>query len=508
MATMSTSAKAAYDDLMHRSRERQLLISCSSLLGWDEQTYLPPGGSEARGNQLALLAGLHHDRAADPRVGDLLGEVEASNLTADPESPEGANLREWRRAYDRQTKLPKALVEELARATTRGQHEWVIAKRKNDFPGLKPALDAIFQLKRDEANCLGNQGEPYDALLDEYEPGANSRDLAALFTALRADLVPLVGAVAGSARRPDRSILRRDYPVERQKVFGETVAATIGFDFERGRLDTTEHPFCSGIGPGDTRITTRYDARNFSDAFFGILHEVGHGLYDQGLDPDHFGAPMGEAVSLGIHESQSRLWENVIGRGRPFWSYWYPLARRVFREALGAVPFDDFYFAVNAVEPSLIRVQADEVTYNLHVLIRFELERALISGDLALNDLPGAWNDSYRDALGVTPKNDAEGCLQDIHWSAGLVGYFPTYTLGNMYAAQFHAQAALDLGDPSDAFSRGDFSGLLAWLRAQIHRHGQRYRAADLARRITGDGPNPTPLIQSLRAKYSALYGL
>lgn len=508
MSDMNTSARAAYDELIRRSRERQLLISCSSLLGWDEQTYMPTGGTESRGHQLALLAGLHHDRGTDPRIGDLLGEVEASDLAADPDSPERANLREWRRAFERQTKLPKALVEELARATTRGQQEWVVARRARDFPRLKPALDAIFHLKRAEARCLGFLDEPYDALLDDYEPGANSRDLVALFTALRSDLVPLVVAIEGSAHRPDRAILRREFPIDRQKVFGETVAASIGFDFERGRLDTTEHPFCSGIGPGDTRITTRYDAHNFSDAFFGILHEVGHGLYDQGLDPAHFGTPMGEAVSLGIHESQSRLWENIIGRGRPFWAYWYPLARRVFREALGTVSFDDFYFAVNEVEPSLIRVQADEVTYNLHVLIRFELERALLADDLTLTDLPGAWNETYRKYLGVTPKHDAEGCLQDIHWSAGLIGYFPTYTLGNLYAAQFHAQAATDLGDPSDAFAQGDFSGLLGWLRDNIHRQGQRYRAADLARRLTGSDPGHKPLVRALREKFAALYGL
>jgi len=501
------SAAAAYGDLIRRSREQHLLGSCSALLGWDEQTYMPAGGAEHRGNQLALLAGLQHERATDPAVGGLLGEVEGSGLAAEPGSPEAANVRELRRAYDRQTKLPRTLVEELARATSRGQHEWVAARREKSYAKFRPFLETTLGLKRQEAECLGYEDAAYDALLDEYEPGAKSRELAGLFDAVRADLVPMVEAVAGSSRRPDRSILTREYPLDRQRVFAEAVAAAVGFDFHRGRLDTAAHPFCTGIGAGDTRITTRFDPHNFGDAFFGVLHEVGHGLYDQGLDPAHQGTPMGEAVSLGIHESQSRLWENVVGRSRPFWEYWFPLARQVFHEALRGVALDDFYFAVNEVEPSLIRVQADEVTYNLHVLIRFELERALLGDDLPLSDLPAAWNAKYRQYLGVTPGDDAEGCLQDIHWSAGLFGYFPTYTLGNLYAAQLFDAARAELGDPGAAFARGDFSGLLAWLRRNVHAHGQRYRAADLARRVTGSPPDPRPLARSLRAKYGALYG-
>ncbi len=505
---MADKGRESYDELIRRSRERGVLASCASLLGWDEQTYMPRGGGAHRGQQLALLAGLQHERATDPAIGGLLGEVETSAVVAEPESIESANIRELRRSFDRQTKLPRTLVEELARATSRGQQEWVVAKREKDYAKFRPALEAIVKLKREEARCLSTGGELYNALLDEYEPGANCQDLAALFDALRPELVSLVGKIEGSGRRADKSILQRDFPVDRQRLFGETAATALGFDFERGRLDTTEHPFCTGIGPGDTRITTRFDARNFSDSFFGILHEVGHGLYDQGLDPAHHGTPMGEAVSLGIHESQSRLWENIVGRGRPFWDYWYPLARRVFRESLAAVPFDDFNLAINEVEPSLIRVRADEATYNLHVLIRFELERALIDGSLPLGDLPTVWNEKYRHYLGVVPRHDSEGCLQDIHWGAGLLGYFPTYTLGNVYAAQFHAQAVSDLGDLSGAFSRGDFTPLLGWLREKIHKHGQRYRATDLVRRVTGSAPDHRPLVRALREKYEALYNV
>lgn len=505
---MSSRVQAAYDELLRRSREQHLLASCSALLGWDEQTYMPRGGSEHRGNQLALLAGLHHDRAVDPRMGELLNEVEGADLPFDSESPEAANVRELRRLYDRQTRLPRSLVEDLARATSRGHQEWVAARQDRDFRRLQPSLETIFKLKRHEAECLAVGPRLYDALLDEYEPGARSDDLAALFKALRNDVVPLVLAIANAPRRPNRAILRREYPLDRQKVFAETVAAAVGFDFRRGRLDTTEHPFCSGIGPGDTRITTRYDLHHFSDAFFGVLHEVGHGLYDQGLDPIHHGTPMGESISLGVHESQSRLWENVVGRSRPFWTYWFPLARQVFREALYDVDLDDFLFAVNEVEPSLIRVQADEVTYNLHILIRFELELALLDGELAMGDLPAAWNEKYQHYLGVSPRDDAEGCLQDIHWSAGLIGYFPTYTLGNIYAAQFFDQANADLHDLPKAFTQGDFSALLGWLRDRIHRHGQHFRAAELLRRVTGAIADHRPLVDSLRKKYSELYGL
>ena len=502
------TSQAAYDALVARSRERALLASCSALLGWDEQTYLPRGGSSYRGDQMALLAGLHHDRGTDPALGDLLEAVEGSDLVADSDSAEAANVREWRRGFDRVRRMPRSLVAELARVTTLAQGVWVEARRLDDFAAFRHSLETIVALKRDEGSCLAEPGaEPYDALLDEYEPGAKGADLARLFEALRADLVPLVAAIAGSTR-PLAAKFPGDYPVDRQRVFGETVAGAIGFDFERGRLDTTAHPFCSGIGPGDCRITTRFDPGDFLDGFYSILHEVGHGLYEQGGDPDHAGTPMGEAVSLGVHESQSRLWENGVGRSHAFWVHWLPLARRIFREPLHAANLDAFYAAVNRVEPSLIRVQADEATYNLHILIRFELEQALISGNLTVGDLPEAWNAKYRDFLGIIPPTDAQGCLQDIHWAAGLVGYFPTYTLGNLYAAQLRDQADLDLGGLDALIARGDFAPLLDWLRTRIHRQGQRYPAGTLIAKATGKTLNHRPLIRSLRSRYAPLYGL
>ena len=332
--------RAAYEELVRRSRERAVLGSCSALLGWDEQTYLPRGGSAARGDQMALLAGIAHERATDPKLGDLLASAEAATPGFEPGSPEAANLREWRRNYDRLTKLPRALVEELARVTTVAQGEWVEARAASDFGRFRPRLGSIIALKRDEARCLGDGGDPYDALLDEYEPGARAADLAPMFESLRVELVPLVAAIAGANRQPDPGALRGDYPVEAQKAFGREVAAALGFDFDRGRLDTAAHPFCSGIAPGDCRITTRYDPNDFTDGFFSILHEVGHALYEQGLDPDHQGTPMGESVSLGVHESQSRLWENSVGRSRAFWEYWLPKARAVFPGPLADVDLE------------------------------------------------------------------------------------------------------------------------------------------------------------------------
>jgi carboxypeptidase Taq len=513
--------QAAYDELIVRAREQAMLASCSAVLGWDEQTYMPTGGASHRGNQMALLAGLHHERATDPKIGELLAIVAESNLTADTGSPTAVNVRELSRSYQRRVRLPRTLVEELARTTSMAQPEWVAARAANDFGRFRPWLDKIVHLKQEESTCLssGSAAGPgasiYDPLLDDYEPGATTAELAILFESLRRELVPLVAAIAEAGRsRPGVgsqngvAVLNRSYPRDRQKVFGEAVAAAVGFDFARGRLDVAAHPFCTGIGPGDCRITTRYDEKQFSDAFFGVLHEVGHGLYEQGLDPAHHGTPMGEAVSLGVHESQSRLWENAVGRGRAFWTYWFPMAKRVFHDALNDVTLDAFHAAVNRVEPSLIRVQADEATYNLHIIVRFEIEQALLTGALPVADLPAAWNQKYTETLGVTPKTDAEGCLQDIHWSAGLFGYFPTYSLGNLYAAQLFAKAQSELGGLDEAFARGDFTPLLDWLRLKIHRQGQRERPATLIEHVTGTKPSHTFLINSLQQKYSELYGI
>jgi carboxypeptidase Taq len=500
--------KSMYEELIKRSVEAATLASCSALLGWDEQTHMPHGGAEHRGNQVALLAGLHHEKTTHPKIGELLSELETSELIRDIEAPPSVNVRQIRRSYNRVTKLPRALVEELAKVTSVGQSEWVEARKAKNFKQFKPTLERIFALKREEASCIGIGDCAYDSLLDEFEPGARSASLKTLFAALRDDLVPLVSGIRDAEQRPDKTLLTRDFAVDRQRIFGEAIAVAVGFDFQRGNLDITAHPFCTGIGPGDCRITTRFDKNDFSEGLFGILHEVGHGLYEQGLETSHFGTPMGEAISLGVHESQSRLWENFVGRSREFWRYAFPLAKQVFHDALHDVDADAFHFAVNQVEPSFIRVQSDEVTYNLHILIRFELEHALLSGDLQAGDLPGAWNEAYAKYLGLHPADVAEGCLQDIHWSAGLVGYFPTYTLGNLYAAQLFDRVGIDLPDLPQLLARGEFAPLLDWLRTRIHKHGQRYQPVELIERATGKPLDHRPFIDALAAKYGPLYGV
>jgi carboxypeptidase Taq len=332
--------------------------------------------------------------------------------------------------------------------------------------------------------------------------------VAKVLSGLREELVPLVAAIADSGREAPVAILERTYPVEVQESYGKLVAAKIGFEFNRGRLDVTHHPFCSSMGPSDCRITTRYHERHFSHALFGIMHEAGHGIYDQGLRTEQYGLPPGSYVSLGIHESQSRMWENLVGRSRAFWQYFFPAAQGAFSESLGDVAMNDFYFAINDVRPTLIRVEADEATYTLHIIVRFELEQALLKGDLSVADLPGAWNEKYKTYLGIEPPSDADGVLQDVHWSAGLIGYFPTYTLGNLYAAQFFEQAEADLGPLGPQFAEGQFAPLRGWLAREIHQRGQCYTAAELVQEITGKPLSHAPLMAHLRGKLAPLFGL
>jgi carboxypeptidase Taq len=497
-----------YPELIRRFKEARLLESIGAVVGWDQHTYMPPAGAAHRAEQMGFLAKLGHQMLTDAKVGDLLTAALSSPLVQNPDSDEAVNVREIRRVYDRAVKMPPALVEEIARVTSQAQNVWAEARRKSDFAAFAPWLARVVALKRQEAQAVGYKESPYDALLDEYEPGMTAAAVTRVFVELRAELVPLVGAITASRKRPRPDVLTREYPVERQHVFGQAAAAAIGFDFRAGRLDTTVHPFCSGIGPGDVRLTTRYSSREFNQGFFGILHEAGHGIYEQGLDPTHFGTPCGAAVSLGIHESQSRLWENQVGRSRAFWEHFYPRARQTFPGTLDDVSLDEFLFAINDVARSFIRVEADEATYNLHILLRFELEQALLSGNLEADGVPAAWNEKFKQLFDLVPSDDAHGCLQDIHWSMGGLGYFPTYTLGNLNAAQFMEQARQELGDLDGDFRRGEFGRLKGWLNEKVHRPGQRYRPRDLVRRVTGQPLSHRPLIAYLRCKYEPLYGL
>lgn len=503
-----SSVNDTYTKLCDHARETALLESIESVLGWDERTYMPIAAGEYRAEQITYLSGQVHKRRTDPRLKDWLEQLADSELARDSHSDTATTIRELRHNYDKQSRLPQKLVEELTRAAVLGQQVWVEARKNNSFTSFEPTLKRMFQLQRQKADALGYRESAYDALLDEYEPEETAANVTRVLTTLRQELVPLVQAVGASHKKAPVEILRRNYPAASQSAFGKQIAAKLGFNFDRGRLDVTHHPFCSGMGPHDCRITTRYDEQFFSSAFFGILHEAGHGMYDQGLRPDYFGLPPGHYLSLGIHESQSRMWENLVGRSRAFWDYAFPHAKIAFGGALAETNVDDFYFAINDVRPSLIRVEADEATYNLHIIVRFELEQALIRGDLSTADLPGAWNDKYREYLGITPPSDADGVLQDIHWSAGLIGYFPTYSLGNLYASQFFAAADKELGGLDAQFARGEFHGLLGWLRRQIHERGRCYTARELVQKVTGEPLSHKYLMQHLRRKFGTLFAV
>jgi len=499
----------AYEKLVTELREIALLNSANSVLGWDERTQLPPKGAEHRGNQCSLLARMAHERFTSPKIGDLLGECESQSRGAAPDSDIGATLRETRRDYDRATKLPASLVEEMTKTAVLAQAAWGEARAKSDFPMFQPWLSKTLDLKRQEIACINRGGEPYDTLLDEFEPTETAANLRRVFESLRGSLVELIAKIQSSPRKAPVEILHRSFPAAAQEKLAREAASAVGFDFQAGRLDVSLHPFCTDIGPGDVRMTTRYDDHYFGDAFFGVLHETGHALYEQGLPSEkHFGSPLAAAVSLGIHESQSRMWENLIGRSRAFWNHFLPKAKQAFPESLRDVTPDDWYFAINDVRPSLIRTESDETTYNLHILLRFELEMELLNDQLPVADLPDAWNQRMKKYLGVDVPDVSQGCLQDIHWSGGAIGYFPTYTLGNLYAAQFFEQAQKDLGDLDAQLSRGEFAPLLTWLREKIHRHGKRYSAGQLVKNITGKELSAEPLLRHLRNKASELYGV
>lgn len=485
------------------------LARVSELLEWDQETMMPSKGVPWRAAQLATLRGVLHERLTSPRASELLARLADAALDerSGMSDVDRAIVREMRRAHEREVKLPTDLVKELARATSEASATWQKAREASDFAAFRDDLDRVMTLKRRIAEHVGYTTEPYDALLDEYEPGTTAADLERLFATLRGETVELLDRIRRAPIQPDRSVLEREYDVETQWRFGEEVLRWIGFDFGAGRQDRSAHPFCSSLGSSDVRITTRLHPRDLGQALFGSMHEGGHALYELGIGEPVQRSVIGSGVSLGLHESQSRLWENCVGRSRAFWEYALPRLKEFFPKQLADVDVDAIWRAANQVRPSMIRVEADEVTYNLHIIVRFEIERRLFRGEIEVDDLPAIWNESMTRLLGVTPANDAEGVLQDVHWSFGLVGYFPTYTLGNVYAAQLWAAIERDIPDRDARIARGDFASILAWLRAGIHRHGGTYLPADLIERVTGSQPDSTHLVRYLDEKYGAVHG-
>jgi carboxypeptidase Taq len=494
------------DALLAHTRETSLLESTMAVLEWDEHTGLPEQAAEHRADQLALLSGLVHRRRTDPRVGEWIASAADHPEALDPHTPIGAFVRCMKRDYERHIRLPESLVKAISHATSLGQQVWVKAKRENDFAAFAPNLTEIVRLRREEANLLSNPGQsPYDALLDQYEEGAKSQDVKRVFEDLKQALVPLIQSAADAPRRDPRW-QSMEFDVDSQRAFSHWVAERIGFDFSRGRLDETEHPFCTTLGPHDHRILTRYDLHSFSSGLYGVLHEAGHGMYEQGFDMEWFGTPVASAASLGVHESQSRLWENLVGLAEPFWQWCLPHARDWFPQ-LEPFSVDAMVSELIRIQPSLIRIESDEVTYNLHILIRFELELALIQDQLPVGDLPAAWAEQYESTLGIRPENDSVGVLQDVHWAAGLIGYFPTYTLGNIYSAQLFEAADRDLGGVHDSIRRGQFEPLLDWLRSRIHHFGRRYEPMQLIERASGTPVTSAPLIRHLTRKVQLVRG-
>jgi carboxypeptidase Taq len=496
LSVMSTSA---YHKLVERCRDIALYNSTSALLGWDQETCLPGKGIAYRAEQCAFMKGRAHHLFCAPEVGGWISECE--QVEADEDPVRLANVRDWRWSYDRATKLPGELVERSERVRAHAMSAWAKAREENNFTEFQPHLETIIDINRQKAECYGYRDNPYDALLEEYERGASTAGIAQLFGELKPQLREIGAAAARRSETVSSELLSGHYPREAQSGFNEKVARAFGFDFDAGRIDTAVHPFCSGIAPGDTRLTTRYDEKDFCSSLYGVLHETGHGLYEQGLPAEHHGTPVGNSVSLGIHESQSRLWENHVGRQPDFWQHWFPAASQAFQPLATRQPDEVIAFTTKS-RPSLIRVEADEATYDLHIILRFEIERELISGDLAVADLPEAWNARFEEFFGIEVPSDTEGCLQDIHWSMGALGYFPTYTIGNLAAAQLFASAKKQIPGLANELSAGHYESLLGWLRCNIHERGGQLLPADLICAATGEDLSPGYHLQHLRDRY------
>jgi len=495
-------------DLKQRLQVIQDLKGAGAVLGWDQATYMPPGGAVARGRQLALLSGFAHERMIDPEIGRLLDALDPWADAQGADSDAAALIRVTRRDYDRAIRVPNRFVQRLSEHTAASYHAWERARPANDFATMRPLLATTVELSRELAAFYPGYAHPYDPLIDHAEDGMTVAAVRALFAELRAGLRPLIDAIRARPE-PDDGCLTGDFPEDRQRAFGEQVIRAFGYDFTRGRQDKTAHPFMTKLGRGDVRITTRFRNDDLSDGIFSTLHEAGHAMYEQGVDDALDGTPLFGGTTSGVHESQSRLWENLVGRSRPFWRHWYAPLQAAFPDALRGVDVETFHRAINKVVPSLIRTDADEVTYNLHVMLRFDLELALLEGTLEVADLPEAWRARVSEDLGVTPHDDRDGALQDVHWYAGVVGgAFQSYTLGNIMSAQFFAAARRELPDLDAEIGAAEFAPLRAWLTERIYRHGRKFTAPEIVERATGAPLSIAPYLAYLSTKYGALYDL
>jgi len=495
-------------DLKARLAEVDDLENTASLLEWDQLTMMPPGGAAGRADQVATLQKLAHEKFTADEVGHLLADLGAEYQGAPAEDNEAALVRVATRLFRRKTQIPPALVAEMFQATSTGQSIWPRARAASDFSAFLPQLEKIFDVKRRVAACFPEAASPYDALLDEYEPGANTVQVRAMFDELKRELPPLVQAIAARSDDGRDAILHGDYDEAAQWALTRRAVEQIGYDFNQGRLDPTVHPFETSFGLHDVRITNRVRRDHLTACLMGSLHEAGHALYDLGYPDQYARTPLGHSASLGIHESQSRLWENLVGRSRGYWHYFFPQMQAAFAPQLAAQTADSFYRAVNTVRPTYVRVEADEVTYNLHTVLRFELEVDLLEGRLEPRHAPAAWNAKVKEYLGLTVPEDRLGVLQDTHWASGLIGYFPTYTIGNLASVQFFNKAVADVPSIPADIAHGQFDTLLGWLRQNVHRHARKYLPGDLIQIATGQPLSAKPYLAYLHKKYSELYSL
>jgi carboxypeptidase Taq len=491
-------------------RESLYLERAASVLHWDQETYLPEKGVQERSEQLALLEGIAHEKFTSPETGRLLSELGSSteNPSGDEKLPELERdfLKVLRQDYDRAVKLPVEFVSDAARAEGLSQAAWVSAKRDNNFSAFLPHLIKMIDFSRRRAIYWGYKDNPYDGLLDIYEKGMGVKAISEVFTPLGKRLGELLEKIS-SRPRPDNSFLDQEFDVEKQASFSSDILKRLGFDKSRGRLDISAHPFTTTLGSDDTRITTRYLERQVQSGIFSTIHEAGHAFYEMGFPEELRPSSLADGASMGIHESQSRLWENVIGRSRAFWEVMYPVLRSYFPGPLSPFSADDFYKAINLVEPSLIRIEADEVTYSLHIIVRFEIERELFHGMLDPAKLPDFWREKMKELLGVQPETDAEGVLQDVHWSMGSFGYFPSYALGNLYGLQFWEKLRSEIPDVELQIAQGNFAPIRDWLKETIYVWGCRKEPSELLKIVTGKSLSAEPFLAYVESKYSGIYG-
>lgn len=496
-----------YATLLERLGEVQDIAAAVGVLGWDQRTQMPEAGARARADQLATLTRLAFERFTSDEIGNLLDELEDWGASLDYDSDEASLLRVARRDYDKARRVPLDLRADIARAGAISEPVWREARRTSDFELFRPHLERAVELKKRYIECFQPVDEPYDALLDDFEPGMKTAEVRAVCDELKAGLVPLVAEIAERADAVDASALTGDFPIDTQKQVEREILHALGFLDEEWRLDETAHPFASRSGPQDVRLTTNHHADNLT-SLFACMHEFGHGLYEYQVDRSFYRTPLGRGASLGVHESQSRMWENMVGRSLPFWERYFPVLHDAFPAQLNGLDAERVYRAVNQVQPSLIRIHADECTYNLHIILRFELEQDLVNGTLAPADAREAWDAKMKEYLGIDVPDVADGVLQDMHWSDGAIGYFPTYALGNVISGQLWERIRRELPDLDDQIRAGELGGLRDWLREHVHRHGRKYLPGELLERVVGGGLDPQPLLRYLRDKFGSIYGL